>query len=66
MLIFLTTCLKKYPSNFSLYGQIKMTTKGPFMVEFFVIVGSIDYDCTQWLKIGNLMAIVCGMCVTTT
>jgi hypothetical protein len=53
MLIFLTTCLKKYPSNFSLYGQIKMTTKGPFMVEFFVIVGSIDYDCTQWLKIGN-------------
>jgi hypothetical protein len=53
MLIFLTTCLKKNPPNFSFYGKIKMTTKGPFVVESFVIVGSIDYDCTQWPKIGN-------------
>jgi hypothetical protein len=25
-----------------------MTTKGPFVVEFFVTIDSFDYDCNQW------------------
>jgi hypothetical protein len=29
-----------------------MTTKGPFMVESFIIVGSFDCDCTH-IQIGK-------------
>jgi hypothetical protein len=42
----LTTCCKKNPSKNPLYEKIKMFKNGPFMVEFFVIIGSFDYDCT--------------------
>jgi len=38
----LKTCCKKNP----FYEKVKMTTKGPFVVESFVIVGSFDCDCT--------------------
>jgi hypothetical protein len=30
-----------------LYGKIKMTTKGPFVFESFVTIGSFDYDCNK-------------------
>jgi hypothetical protein len=44
--IFLKTCCQKNPSK-NLNEKILMFKKGPFMVEFFFIVGSFDYDCTH-------------------
>jgi hypothetical protein len=36
--------LQKNLSKVDFYERIKMTTKGPFVVESFVTIGSIDYD----------------------
>jgi hypothetical protein len=38
--------LPKNPSKNFFYEKVKMTTKGPFVVESFVNVGSFDCDCT--------------------
>jgi hypothetical protein len=38
--------LQNNPSKIHFYEKVKMTTKGPFVVESFVIVGSFDCDCT--------------------
>jgi hypothetical protein len=39
--------LKKKSFKKSFYGKVKMFQKGPFVVEFFLIVESFGYDCTH-------------------
>jgi hypothetical protein len=39
-------CNKNLSKN-PFYEKVKMYKKDPFMVESFVIVGSLDYDCTH-------------------
>ncbi len=41
--MFLRTCCQ----NNIFYEKIKMTTKGPFVVEPFLTIGSFDYDCNH-------------------
>jgi hypothetical protein len=38
--------LKKKFSKIPFYEKVKMSTKGPFVVESFVIIGTFDCDCT--------------------
>jgi hypothetical protein len=39
--------LQKNPSKNLFNEKTKMTTKGPFVVESLVTIGSFDYDCNQ-------------------
>jgi hypothetical protein len=38
--------LKNKSSKIPFYEQVKMSTKGPFVVELFVIIGTFDCDYT--------------------
>jgi hypothetical protein len=44
--------LQKKPFKKNFYEKVKMSTKGPTMVESFVTIGSFDCDCTHK---GNLL-----------
>jgi hypothetical protein len=43
--------LQKNPPKNIFYEKVKMSTKGPFVIESFVNVGSFDNDCTQVLML---------------
>ncbi len=45
--IFLENMLQKNPSKNTFYENVKMSTKGPFVVEFLVAIGTFDCDCTH-------------------
>jgi hypothetical protein len=47
MEISLENMLQKNPSKNTFYENVKMSTKGPFVVEFLVVVGTFDCDCTH-------------------
>jgi hypothetical protein len=46
----LRTCCKKNLSKNPFYEKVKMITKGLFVVESFVIVGSFDCDCNLVIR----------------